>query len=84
VIDQADCIVAFGAALTQRTTSMGAALPALAPLIHVDDVRGNTLDELRALAPFLAAPDGPIRLDCMINASVAAPFMYEAHGAKRH
>jgi acetolactate synthase I/II/III large subunit len=41
VIDQADCIVAFGAALTQRTTSMGAALPAAAPVIHVDDVRAN-------------------------------------------
>ena len=41
VIEQADCIAAFGAALTQRTTSMGAALPAHAPLIQVDDVRGN-------------------------------------------
>jgi thiamine pyrophosphate-dependent acetolactate synthase large subunit-like protein len=44
----------------------------------------RTLDELRALAPLLAQPDGPILLDCKINASVAAPFMDEAHGSKRH
>jgi len=41
VVDQCDCIVAFGAALTQRTTSMGAALPAAAPLIQVEEVRAN-------------------------------------------
>ncbi|MCC6197586.1 MAG: thiamine pyrophosphate-binding protein [Burkholderiales bacterium] len=41
IIDQADCIVAFGAALTQRTTSMGLALPAAAPMIHVEEVRAN-------------------------------------------
>ena len=44
----------------------------------------RTLDELRKLAPLLAAPDGPIFLDCKINASVAAPFMDEAAGARRH
>jgi thiamine pyrophosphate-dependent acetolactate synthase large subunit-like protein len=38
----------------------------------------RTLDELRALAPMLARPDGPILLDCKINASVAAPFLLES------
>jgi len=38
----------------------------------------RTLDELRMLAPLLAEPDGPILLDCKINAAVAAPFMDEA------
>ena len=41
----------------------------------------RTLDELRELAPLLEAPDGPILIDCKINASVAAPFMDEA---RRH
>jgi thiamine pyrophosphate-dependent acetolactate synthase large subunit-like protein len=41
----------------------------------------RTLDELRELAPLLAAPDGPVLIDCKINASVAAPFMDEA---RRH
>ena len=37
----------------------------------------RSLDALRELAPLLAAPDGPIFLDCKINADVAAPFMSE-------
>lgn len=37
----------------------------------------RTLDELRALAPMLARPEGPILLDCKINADIAAPFMDE-------
>lgn len=36
LIDQADCIVAFGASLNQRTTSYGTSLPTDVPLIHVD------------------------------------------------
>jgi thiamine pyrophosphate-dependent acetolactate synthase large subunit-like protein len=35
------------------------------------------LDDLQALAPVLAKPDGPILLDCKINAAIAAPFMSE-------
>jgi len=38
----------------------------------------RTLDELRALAPMLASPEGPILLDCKINSSVAAPFLLES------
>lgn len=38
----------------------------------------RTLDELRALAPMLAKPEGPIFLDCKINGAVAAPFLYES------
>jgi thiamine pyrophosphate-dependent acetolactate synthase large subunit-like protein len=37
----------------------------------------RTLDELRALAPMLRKPEGPILLDCKINASIAAPFLLE-------
>lgn len=37
----------------------------------------RTIDELRALAPMLQKPDGPIFLDCKINASVMAPFLLE-------
>jgi thiamine pyrophosphate-dependent acetolactate synthase large subunit-like protein len=37
----------------------------------------RTLDDLRAAAPMLAKPQGPILLDCKLNAAVAAPFMSE-------
>lgn len=37
----------------------------------------RTLSELRALAPMLSNPQGPILIDCKINAAVAAPFMLE-------
>ncbi len=37
----------------------------------------RTLEELQALAPMLAKPEGPVLLDCKINAAVAAPFMGE-------
>ena len=37
----------------------------------------RTLDDLRRLAPLLQRPDGPILLDCKINASVAAAFLGE-------
>ena len=36
LIEQADCIVAFGASMNQRTTSYGTAFPKGVPLIHVD------------------------------------------------
>ncbi len=41
----------------------------------------RTLEELEALAPLLASPEGPIFLDCKINADVAAPFMSEVAAA---
>jgi thiamine pyrophosphate-dependent acetolactate synthase large subunit-like protein len=37
----------------------------------------RTMDELKALAPLLARPDGPVFLDCKINANVIAPFITE-------
>ena len=37
----------------------------------------RTLDELRALRPLLEKPQGPILLDCKINAVIAAPFIGE-------
>jgi thiamine pyrophosphate-dependent acetolactate synthase large subunit-like protein len=39
----------------------------------------RTLDDLKKAAPLLAKPDGPIFLDCKLNAAVAAPFMSEFH-----
>lgn len=46
----------------------------------------RTLDELRALAPMLHNPSGPIFLDCKINASVVAPFLIETveHERRKH
>jgi len=38
----------------------------------------RTLDELKALAPMLANPGGPILLDCKINGNIAAPFLLES------
>jgi acetolactate synthase-1/2/3 large subunit len=42
----------------------------------------RTLDELEALAPMLGKPEGPIFLDCKINADIAAPFMSEIVAAE--
>jgi acetolactate synthase-1/2/3 large subunit len=39
----------------------------------------RTLDDLKKIAPLLAKPDGPLFLDCKLNAAVAAPFMSEFH-----
>ncbi|MBI2738880.1 MAG: thiamine pyrophosphate-binding protein [Rhodospirillales bacterium] len=39
----------------------------------------RTLDDLKKVAPLLARPDGPVLLDCKLNAAVAAPFMSEFH-----
>ena len=45
----------------------------------------RTLDDLRRLAPRLSRPEGPMLLDCKLNADVAAPFMSEfAHFEGRH
>ncbi len=41
LMDEADCIVVFGASFNQRTTSAGAALAAGAPIIHVDRERSH-------------------------------------------
>src|SRR5260370_1879733 len=37
----------------------------------------RTLEDLHKLTAKLRKPDGPIFLDCKINADVAAPFMIE-------
>lgn len=39
----------------------------------------RTLDDLQKIAPLLAKPEGPLFLDCKLNAAVAAPFMSEFH-----
>ncbi|CAN5353863.1 thiamine pyrophosphate-binding protein [soil metagenome] len=40
-IDDADCVIVFGAGLNQRTTSFGTSIPNNVPLIQVDTVRTN-------------------------------------------
>ena len=40
----------------------------------------RSLDDLKALAPLLANPSGPILIDCKMTASVAAPFLSEGPG----
>jgi len=37
----------------------------------------RTLDDLRRAAPLLQSPDGPVLLDCKINASISGPFTAE-------
>lgn len=45
----------------------------------------RTLGDLHRIAPRLKEPEGPIFLDCKLNADVAAPFMSEfAHFEGRH
>lgn len=45
----------------------------------------RTVEDLRRVAPKLKSPEGPIFLDCKLNADVAAPFMSEfAHFEGRH
>jgi thiamine pyrophosphate-dependent acetolactate synthase large subunit-like protein len=45
----------------------------------------RTVEDLHKVAPQLQKPEGPIFLDCKINADVAAPFMSEfAHFEGRH
>ena len=39
----------------------------------------RTLDDLAKVAHLLAKPDGPVFLDCKLNAAIAAPFMSEFH-----
>ena len=41
LIDEADCVIAFGAGLNARTTAMGSALPKNVPVIQVDQDRAN-------------------------------------------
>jgi len=43
----------------------------------------RTLDELRKLAPLLLIPEGPILLDCKINAAVAAGYHTETFDHER-
>lgn len=41
LIEQADCVLVFGAGLNQRTTSRGTALPKGVPVVHVDHSRAG-------------------------------------------
>jgi len=39
----------------------------------------RTLEDLEKARPLLEKPDGPVFLDCKLNAAIAAPFMSEVH-----
>jgi thiamine pyrophosphate-dependent acetolactate synthase large subunit-like protein len=39
----------------------------------------RTLGDLEKARDMIAKPDGPVFLDCKLNAAVAAPFMSEFH-----
>lgn len=39
----------------------------------------RTLDDLEKARPLLEKPEGPVFLDCKLNAAIAAPFMSEVH-----
>lgn len=82
LIDQADCVIAFGAGLNQRTSSQGTSLPVDAPLVQVDISRealGRWLhcdvavagdarlaaERLLELVPARADADKPLRSDGM-------------------
>ncbi len=43
----------------------------------------RTLEDIHALAPLLAAPEGPVLIDCKINGAVAAGFLQETAPAAR-
>ena len=43
----------------------------------------RTVAELRALAPMLAVPEGPVLIDCKINGAVAAGFIEETGPRKQ-
>lgn len=79
-----DC--AYGAELHHLT--LRSASPALSVFPDVDyapvaeafgftTATVRTIEELRALGPVLRNPEGPIFIDCKINASVAGPFLLE-------
>jgi acetolactate synthase-1/2/3 large subunit len=48
---------------------------------HAETVR--SVEDLRALAPLLATPQGPILIDCKINGAVAAGFLTETAPARQ-
>ena len=39
----------------------------------------RTLEDLEKARPLLEKPEGPVFLDCKLNAAIAAPFMSEVH-----
>ena len=49
----------------------------LAQPLGFDSHTIRSIDDLRKIAPLLAHPEGPILLDCKINADVIAPFITE-------
>ncbi len=80
LFDEADCIVAFGAGLNQRTTSFGTSLPSQVPVIQVDVKQAHigrwfqadvaliadakdAADQLLAAIPTRTAADKPFHSD---------------------
>ena len=71
LIEQADCILAFGASLNGRTTSMGNAIPTEVPVIHIDS-SGSSIGRWLAVDVAMVA-----------DARLAAQALLEAVPARR-
>src|SRR5690606_36436107 len=50
----------------------------VAAAFGIEAVTVRSVEELRALAPLLGAPSGPVFVDWKINGAIAAPFLLEA------
>ena len=66
LIEQADCVLAFGAGLNQRTTAKGTSLPKDAPLIQVDHHRTHIGRWLYADAAVVA--DAKLAAEALLKA----------------
>ncbi|KUE87977.1 hypothetical protein ASL20_14880 [Cupriavidus necator] len=79
LIEQADCILAFGAGLNGRTTSMGTAIPTEVPVIHVDSTRANIGRWLDADVAMVA--DAKLAAQALLESVPARrPEIKEFHG----
>jgi acetolactate synthase I/II/III large subunit len=54
---------------------------AVAESLGVEGATVRSEEQLRALAPRLASPDGPLVIDCKVTPTVVAPFISEALAA---
>ncbi|MGS0753539.1 thiamine pyrophosphate-binding protein [Roseateles sp. GG27B] len=85
LIDEADCVVVFGAALNQRTTSYGTSLPSGMPLIHVDVNRSNIGRWFHADVALVAdaATAAAQLLEAVVEKPMADKHFYTAENRQR-
>ena len=73
-----NCISFACAACRRRNRSSRTSIsPRWRPRFGFEARTIRTLEDLQAAAPLLRSPQGPVFLDCKLNADVAAPFMSE-------